>query len=118
MSRGVWPKRSSQGLREFRDLVVLLGIEQMETVEVVVILGAGDELAEADGPILGQGEVLNEPHFAGQGWGGQKESTGQGQHGLVHGLFLQGQGLAIAALLSQRVSSPITDDNTPEKRWA
>ena len=51
------------GLRELLGSFELLGVEIMEAVIIVVVLGAGDELAQARGPIPGQGEVLHVPHL-------------------------------------------------------
>src|SRR5262249_39101584 len=64
------PRRLAEPLQprfcKLLGLLVLFRIEEMETVVVVIILSAGDELSQARRAILGQREVLNVTDLAGR----------------------------------------------------
>src|SRR6266478_10106577 len=58
------PETLQPRLRELLGLFELLGVQVMEAVVVIVVLGAGDELPQTHGPILGEREVLDKLHIA------------------------------------------------------
>ena len=60
---------------ELCGLIELPGVEVVQAVEVVVILGAGDELLEGRVAILGEREVLDEADVAGGGVRGPEQHT-------------------------------------------
>src|SRR5712691_5200654 len=50
--------------RELLGLLELLGVEKVEAMVVVIILGARDKLPQAYRTVFGEGEVLDVPNFA------------------------------------------------------